>query len=151
MPVLIHVLDSEAPENSLMDADREAVEEAICAISMFSVDDISNKRDLLRPSVLETLEWAVVKCTLEARMNTASIVEKLANHRNSAREITTREGIIDGLLKLFDEGTCTKCWKNVITRRYVPDSLPTLLEFVQVKILSVNLTRRKSQAKLLGR
>ena len=58
LPVLIHVLDSEAPVNSLMDADREAVEEAIRAISMFSLDDISNKRDLLTPSLLTTLEWA---------------------------------------------------------------------------------------------
>ena len=54
--------------------------------------------------------------------------------------------------------------ENVITRRYVPDSQPTLSESVQVKILYVSLTRRKSprfdnvyhvefisEAKLLGR
>ena len=56
------------------------------------------------------------------------------------------------------------CWKNVITRRSVLDFQPTLSEFVQVKILSVSLTRGKSpqfsnvyhvkfiyEAKLLGR
>ena len=56
------------------------------------------------------------------------------------------------------------CWKNVITRRSVFDFQPTLSESIQVKILSVGMTKRKSprvgnayhvefisEAKLLGR
>lgn len=36
-------------------------------------------------------------------MNLASIVEKLASDRNSAKEMRSREGIIDGPLKIFVE------------------------------------------------
>lgn len=103
LPVLIQVLDSEASLNSEIGADREAVEEAIVGISLFSVEAICNRRDFMRPSVLAALEWVLAKCSLEARMNAASIVEKMSHDRNAAREIGTKEGIIDGLLKLFGE------------------------------------------------
>ena len=36
------------------------------------------------------------------------------------------------------------CWRNVITHRSVRNFQPTLSETVQVEILSVSLTRRKS-------
>ena len=36
------------------------------------------------------------------------------------------------------------CWKNVITHTSVLESQPTLSKAVQIKILSVSLTRRKS-------
>lgn len=104
LPVLIHVLDSDTSLNSQLGVDRGAIEEAIGAISMFSgLNDMSTKRALMRPSVLKTLEWVLETYSLEARMNVASIVEKLASDRNSARVIGSREGITGGLLKLSGE------------------------------------------------
>ena len=47
-------------------------------------------------------------------MNVASIVEKLVNDRNSAREIGSREGIIDGLLKLYQEDLYLRAIKVIL-------------------------------------
>lgn len=46
LPVLIHVLDLDTSLNFQVVVDREAIEETIDAISMFSVGDISIKRAL---------------------------------------------------------------------------------------------------------
>lgn len=75
-----------------MGADLKAVEEAMGAISLFFV----HTRDFTRPSVPATLEWLLAKYSLETQ-------HLLWKQCQATEMLPDKEGMIDGLLKLFDE------------------------------------------------
>ncbi|GLJ52220.1 hypothetical protein SUGI_1110770 [Cryptomeria japonica] len=107
LPALIRVMQVFDPVHPV-EHETEAVQEAISAIVLFSVDEDIFSRDLLSGRVIRTVEWVLAKGDLESRINAATRVEKLAKgDETGAMEIGSMEGITDGLLTLLEQNNNT--------------------------------------------
>ncbi|GLJ52041.1 hypothetical protein SUGI_1106720 [Cryptomeria japonica] len=107
LPALIRVMQVFDPVHPV-EHETEAVQEAISAIVLFSVDEDIFSRDLLSGRAIRTVEWVLAKGDLESRINAATLVEKLAKgDETGAMEIGSMEGITDGLLTLLEQNNNT--------------------------------------------
>ncbi|GLJ52040.1 hypothetical protein SUGI_1106710 [Cryptomeria japonica] len=108
LPSLIRVIERFDPIHPA-EEEVEAVQEAIAAIVLLSVDDAICPRDLLRSPAIRTVEWVLAKGDLESRINSATLVEKLAKlDDTAAMEIGSMDGITNGLLTLLEQNNTNR-------------------------------------------
>lgn len=83
--------------------DREMVREAVGVITCFESLDEATRQILRGPRTLSFLESLLSDHEKEARMNTAVLVEILSRDISFAREIGSREAIVEALISLLRE------------------------------------------------